>query len=353
MSKYKAFQLIGIAGIFCFSWLVSPSIASPVHIVLPNPSATPGSINADVNQSNIYSTICVSGYTAKIRPPASYTTKLKIKQLSAFPYSSYGSKDTALFEEDHLISLELGGNPTDPRNLWPEPWDGSSGARIKDQLENKLHSLVCANQISLRAAQAAIATNWYLAYQTYVLGLVPSASTPTPTPSTTVSDIPMPTPTPSITVARTFEMPYFTDRIGNVLSNWSHTGFNLPPIVVQDSVPAGLICKPKSDSDFIISQNPRWKTQVTSETQVSLTIVCYATVATSGNQPSALPTSNPIQSASPTPLSTLSANTPNASASTPSIPGGATGLCKDGAYSFAKTHTGMCSGHGGVAQFYS
>ena len=26
------------------------------------------------------------------------------------------------YQEDHLISLELGGNPTDPRNLWPEPY---------------------------------------------------------------------------------------------------------------------------------------------------------------------------------------------------------------------------------------
>ena len=26
------------------------------------------------------------------------------------------------FQEDHLISLELGGDPVDPRNLWPEPY---------------------------------------------------------------------------------------------------------------------------------------------------------------------------------------------------------------------------------------
>ena len=25
-------------------------------------------------------------------------------------------------EEDHLISLEVGGNPFDARNLWPEPY---------------------------------------------------------------------------------------------------------------------------------------------------------------------------------------------------------------------------------------
>jgi hypothetical protein len=27
------------------------------------------------------------------------------------------------YEEDHLISLEDGGDPTDPRNLFPEPYN--------------------------------------------------------------------------------------------------------------------------------------------------------------------------------------------------------------------------------------
>ena len=30
-----------------------------------------------------------------------------------------------------------------------------------------------------------------------------------------------------------------------------------------------------------------------------------------------------------------------------------TGKCKDGTYSFAATHRGMCSGHAGVLEFYS
>lgn len=33
-------------------------------------------------------------------------------------------------------------------------------------------------------------------------------------------------------------------------------------------------------------------------------------------------------------------------------PQGATALCKDGTYSHAATHTGSCSHHGGVKQFY-
>ena len=144
--------------------------ASEVSPVLPNAQVTPGAINPAVTQSNIGQTICVLGYTKTIRPPVSYTTALKKSQLRTFPYSSYGSTETKLFEEDHLIPLELGGHPTSPKNLWPEPWSGTSGASLKDVLENKLHLLVCSHTLTLKVAQKAIATNWYLAYQTYVKG---------------------------------------------------------------------------------------------------------------------------------------------------------------------------------------
>jgi len=135
-------------------------------IVLPISSVTPGATNPAVTQANIQQTICKSGYTATIRPPASYTTKLKVAQLLG-SYKMFTDKTAASYEEDHLISLEIGGNPTDPKNLWPEPYAGT-GARIKDQVENKLHALVCANKMPLATAQKLISANWYKAYQTYV-----------------------------------------------------------------------------------------------------------------------------------------------------------------------------------------
>jgi hypothetical protein len=156
-------------------------------IVLPDPKLTPGAVNPAVRQANIRSTICKSGYTATIRPPSSYTTALKIEQLDA-GYNFHGDTSTADYEEDHLISLELGGSPTSPKNLWPEPYDAREGARVKDRIENKLHTLVCDGAISLRTARRAIATNWWRAYQHY-LGVPASrpathASTPPPTPRT-------------------------------------------------------------------------------------------------------------------------------------------------------------------------
>jgi hypothetical protein len=54
------------------------------------------------------------------------------------------------YQEDHLISLELGGHPTDPRNLWPEPYPRASDV---DSIENDLNAKVCSGELSLESAQ--------------------------------------------------------------------------------------------------------------------------------------------------------------------------------------------------------
>jgi hypothetical protein len=133
----------------------------------PDPLLTPGSLNPDVVQGTIGSTICAPGFTRTIRPSTSYTNHLKIVQIA-----QYGYTDTALssYEEDHLISLELGGNPRDPANLWPEPHlaplpDGTAaGARVKDTFENYLHRAVCNGSLTLEAVQRDIATDWVAAW---------------------------------------------------------------------------------------------------------------------------------------------------------------------------------------------
>lgn len=138
-------------------------------VILPDHRVTPGAVNARVTHANIQRTICRAGYSASIRPSESYTTALKIKQLRA-GYNYRGDVDTGDYEEDHLISLELGGSPTSAKNLWPEPYrPARGGADAKDKIEDKLHSLVCDGTMPLRAAQHAIANNWYAAYQKYIL----------------------------------------------------------------------------------------------------------------------------------------------------------------------------------------
>lgn len=126
---------------------------------LPDKNCTPGAIDPNVTQDNIDQTICVSGYSKSVRPPASYTNKLKVQQITSYGYSDFNTKD---YEEDHLISLELGGAPKDPKNLWPEPGDSPNP---KDKVENLCHKRVCLHQITLALAQQQIATNWHSACQ--------------------------------------------------------------------------------------------------------------------------------------------------------------------------------------------
>jgi hypothetical protein len=161
--------------------------------ILPNSTRTPGATNVDVTQASINSTICVKGWTATIRPSSAYTTGLKKQQLSN-GYTLGGDTATGDYEEDHLISLELGGSPTSPLNLWPEPYSSPDGARVKDQLENKLRALVCAGTIQLSTAQTAIATNWWIAYATYIVGQQPAALVPAAPAAPMLAPAPAPAP---------------------------------------------------------------------------------------------------------------------------------------------------------------
>jgi hypothetical protein len=110
-------------------------------------SLTPGALNPDVTQATIGATICRRGWTRTVRPPVSFTNALKVRQLARLglrgPPSAY--------QEDHLISLELGGDPVDPRNLWPEPYPRASSV---DAIENELNGRVCSGSLSLADAQA-------------------------------------------------------------------------------------------------------------------------------------------------------------------------------------------------------
>jgi hypothetical protein len=151
-------------------------------VVLPDRSATPGAIDPRVTQSDLATTICVSGYTATVRPSSSYTDAIKTRQLAG-GYALHGDTDRSDYEEDHLIPLELGGSPTSVRNLWPQPYAGRTAATAKDSLENRLHTMVCDGSLPLQVAQQAIARNWWAAYQRFVVaGAVPHRAAPVAPP---------------------------------------------------------------------------------------------------------------------------------------------------------------------------
>jgi hypothetical protein len=127
-----------------------------VHALHRGPSArafyaartalTPGALNPDVTQATIRQTICSRGWTKTVRPPTSYTSALKLVQIREYGFSG-GPAD---FQEDHFISLELGGAPTDRKNLWPER---RPRADKVDTIENELNAKVCSGELSLAEAQ--------------------------------------------------------------------------------------------------------------------------------------------------------------------------------------------------------
>lgn len=123
------------------------------------PSLTPGALNPLVTQTNIAVTICAPGWTATIRPPVSFTNRLKLQQMPLYGYP-VGTNPGSV-EEDHREPLEIGGAPRDPRNLWPQPTDE---ARAKDRLESAVKRDVCAGRLTLQQGQAIFLGDFWREY---------------------------------------------------------------------------------------------------------------------------------------------------------------------------------------------
>jgi hypothetical protein len=179
--------------------------------IYPDPARTPGAANPDVTQQNIGDNICSRKWSTKsIRPTEEYTSKLKTNQLQEYGdivhqasaqlvNPSTGKVDTTLcaahsdnpacYEEDHLISLENGGDPKDPRNLWPEPYNTHvggviMGARQKDIVEGFIHDEIChdipnskknshipaTTSVTLKRGQEILAGDWYACYESIKKG---------------------------------------------------------------------------------------------------------------------------------------------------------------------------------------
>lgn len=152
--------------------------------VLPDPRCTPGATNPAVTQADIATTICHPGYSASVRPPEAYTEALKRRLMA-----SYGARyPMRSYELDHLVSLELGGAPSDPRNLWPE-YGASPNA--KDRVEDAAHRAVCDHLMRLATAQYLVASNWVALGEKLGLGdLAPDVPLPgTPPPTTTTTGL--------------------------------------------------------------------------------------------------------------------------------------------------------------------
>jgi hypothetical protein len=146
-------------------YLVCVSPVSAQNFDLPNPRLTPGAVDLLVNQDNIQATVCVRGYTDRVRPDKEYTNRLKHEQLRQYHYPDLNPRN---YEQDHLIPLNIGGSPRDPQNLWPQPRRGKWSSEEKNDLEFVVYKMVCNGDISLAEAQQRVARNWIEAYQAWV-----------------------------------------------------------------------------------------------------------------------------------------------------------------------------------------
>jgi hypothetical protein len=132
--------------------------STPAATPVTSPAALPpGALNPAVSQATIDTTVCVPRWTASIRPPSSYTSALKRRQMAALHLPGV----PADYEEDHTLPLSLAGAPRDPSNLRPIP---ILQARADDVEERRLHTAVCSRRMSLGDAQRAI-LGWKAAHR--------------------------------------------------------------------------------------------------------------------------------------------------------------------------------------------
>ena len=109
------------------------------------------------------------------------TTRLKNLEIVEYGFDDTNTGD---YEEDHIISRENGGDPRDPRNLYPEAYNTVMngqriGAHEKDAVENYVHNGICLDvpnakfssgpqpphSITLEQGQAILAKDWYRCYE--------------------------------------------------------------------------------------------------------------------------------------------------------------------------------------------
>ncbi len=107
-------------------------------------------------------------------PPASPSLETAV-------FREYGLPDSSrhAYDLDYLVTPALGGT-NNIQNLWPQPRSSTPwNAKAKDQLEDRLHELVCEGKVQLATAQKDIAGDWIAAYQRYFDTDNPQSSFPT------------------------------------------------------------------------------------------------------------------------------------------------------------------------------
>ncbi len=129
----------------------------------PDRRCSPGAYYAGLTTS----VICASTFRTSSVRNVPQSEKYAVEREYGMQARLYGRS----LEIDHIVSLELGGS-NNIANLFPEPGSGTANYSVKDRLENRLHRMVCAGQMTLSRAQTQIASDWQALYR-QVFGVVP------------------------------------------------------------------------------------------------------------------------------------------------------------------------------------
>ncbi|ARN80065.1 hypothetical protein [Methylocystis bryophila] len=111
-------------------------------------------LDVAVDQATIQDTICSRGWAETVRPPLSVSNTIKRAKLRE---SGISEDDTAMFDLDYKIPLELGGSPDDPRNRELRKWPEAMEKHVADVC---LWGDVCARRLTLDEARHRIWKDW-------------------------------------------------------------------------------------------------------------------------------------------------------------------------------------------------
>lgn len=129
----------------------------------PDRRCSPGAVYSKLTKA----VLCSAGFRTSSVRNVPQSEKFAVEREYGLRPGLYG----ATLEIDHIVSLEIGGS-NDIANLFPQRVKPSPGYPVKDKLENRLHAMVCANEMTLRAAQQQIAADWQALYKK-VFGVPP------------------------------------------------------------------------------------------------------------------------------------------------------------------------------------
>ena len=154
-------SIINILNFMAISYSAQMVSASTIPLIgLPNPNLTPG-VARQVTQD----TLCTTS-TKLVRHTSAETKRQVYAEYGLVPKHSPNctGPSNSCYEVDHLIALTDGGADV-KSNLWIQLYDGPNNAHEKDKLEEKLHSLICTNKMSMKDAQNCITKDWIACYK--------------------------------------------------------------------------------------------------------------------------------------------------------------------------------------------